>query len=158
MARLTSVALDTGRRGTPDRRLVYTADGGAPRVETDPDGDGHFRPAASPVISRAARPAVTHAMRQSLSVSEPQVAADRPQSAGSPPAIIWIAAGPLDGRTAEPVLAGLGLAMRWASGVTEVLDRAARTSLRDLPAGLHAQRAKRCGLRAVFARSTRERC
>jgi hypothetical protein len=45
---LTSVALDTGRRGTPDRRLVYTADGGAPRVETDPDGDGHFRPAASP--------------------------------------------------------------------------------------------------------------
>jgi hypothetical protein len=43
---LTSLALDTGGRGTPDRRLVYTADGGAPRVETDPDGDGHFRPAA----------------------------------------------------------------------------------------------------------------
>jgi hypothetical protein len=43
---LTSVALDTGRRGTPDRRLVYTADGGAPRIESDPDGDGHFRPAA----------------------------------------------------------------------------------------------------------------
>jgi hypothetical protein len=42
---LTSVALDTGRRGTPDRRLVYTADGGAPRIESDPDGDGHFRPA-----------------------------------------------------------------------------------------------------------------
>ena len=43
---LTSVALDTGRRGIPDRRLVYTADGGAPRIESDPDGDGHFRPAA----------------------------------------------------------------------------------------------------------------
>ena len=60
-------------------------------------------------------------MRQRLSVSEPQVTTDRPQSATSPPAIIWIAAGPLDGRTAEPVLAGLGLAMRWASGVTDVL-------------------------------------
>jgi hypothetical protein len=45
---LTSVSLDTGRRGIPDRRLVYTADGGAPRIETDPDGDGHFRPAALP--------------------------------------------------------------------------------------------------------------
>jgi hypothetical protein len=43
---LRSVALDTGRRGIPDRRLVYTADGGAPRIESDPDGDGHFRPAA----------------------------------------------------------------------------------------------------------------
>jgi hypothetical protein len=43
---LTSVALDTGGRGIPDRRLVYTADGGTPRIETDPDGDGHFRPAA----------------------------------------------------------------------------------------------------------------
>jgi hypothetical protein len=41
---LASVALDTGRRGSPDRRLVYTADGAAPRIETDPDGDGHFRP------------------------------------------------------------------------------------------------------------------
>ena len=43
---LTSLALDTGGQGTPDRRLVYTVDGGAPRVEIDPDGDGHFRPAA----------------------------------------------------------------------------------------------------------------
>ena len=43
---LASVALDTGRRGTPDRRLVYTRDGAAPRLETDPDGNGHFRPAA----------------------------------------------------------------------------------------------------------------
>jgi hypothetical protein len=43
---LASVALDTGHRGTPDRRLVYPRDGAAPRIETDPDGDGHFRPAA----------------------------------------------------------------------------------------------------------------
>ena len=44
---LTSVALDTLGRGVPDRRLVYTSDGGPPRIETDPDGSGQFRPAAS---------------------------------------------------------------------------------------------------------------
>ena len=43
---LTSVSLDTQGRGLPDRRLVYTSAGGAPRIETDPDGSGHFRPAA----------------------------------------------------------------------------------------------------------------
>jgi hypothetical protein len=43
---LASVALDTRHRGTPDRRLVYRRDGVAPRIETDPDGDGHFGPAA----------------------------------------------------------------------------------------------------------------
>jgi hypothetical protein len=43
---LTSVSLDTQGRGKPDRRLVYTSAGGAPRIETDPDGSGHFRPAA----------------------------------------------------------------------------------------------------------------
>ena len=43
---LTSVALDTRRRGVPDRRLVYAGDGGAPRIETDADGSGQFRPAA----------------------------------------------------------------------------------------------------------------
>jgi len=43
---LTSVSLDTQGRGLPDRRLVYTSAGGAPRIETDPDGNGHFRPAA----------------------------------------------------------------------------------------------------------------
>jgi hypothetical protein len=43
---LVTVSLDTTRRGTPDRRLVYSPDGGVPRIETDPDGSGHFRPAA----------------------------------------------------------------------------------------------------------------
>ena len=57
---LTSVAFDTERRGTPNRRLVYARDGGAPQIETDPDGDGHFRPAAPPGISKAAlRPSQT---------------------------------------------------------------------------------------------------
>lgn len=39
--RLASVAFDTGRRGSPDRRLVYGA-GGAAQLEVDPDGDGRF--------------------------------------------------------------------------------------------------------------------
>lgn len=43
-SRLASVAFDTTHaRGVPDRRLVYGADGSV-RVETDPAGDGHFRP------------------------------------------------------------------------------------------------------------------
>jgi hypothetical protein len=40
-SRLALVAFDTGRRGLPDRRLVYAADGDV-RVEVDPAGDGHF--------------------------------------------------------------------------------------------------------------------
>jgi hypothetical protein len=39
--RLVSVAFDSNHRGTPDRRLVYPADGNA-RIEIDPDGDGQF--------------------------------------------------------------------------------------------------------------------
>jgi hypothetical protein len=39
--RLTSVAFDTTHRGTPDRRLMYGADGSA-RFEIDSAGDGHF--------------------------------------------------------------------------------------------------------------------
>jgi len=50
--RLTSVAFDTTRRGSPDRRLIYSADGGA-RLEVDPDGTGNFAAAAPP---RAAQP------------------------------------------------------------------------------------------------------
>ena len=42
-ARLVSVAFDTVRRGTPDRRLIYGADGSA-RVEVDPQGTGTFIP------------------------------------------------------------------------------------------------------------------
>jgi DNA-binding NtrC family response regulator len=89
-------------------------------------------------------------MRQRLSVSEPKVTTDRPQSATSPPAIIWIAAGPLDGRTAEPVLAGLGLAMRWASGVTDVL-----TELRDRPSAICLLDCTRTGEALRIARSLR---
>jgi hypothetical protein len=39
--RLASVGFDTHHRGTPDRRLIYAADGSV-RVETDEKGDGHF--------------------------------------------------------------------------------------------------------------------
>jgi hypothetical protein len=41
--RLTSVAFDTAHRGSPDRRLVYGSDGTV-RVETDPQGDGKWKP------------------------------------------------------------------------------------------------------------------
>jgi len=40
-ARLMSVAFDTLHRGTPDRRLIYGADGSA-RMEIDPQGTGTF--------------------------------------------------------------------------------------------------------------------
>jgi hypothetical protein len=39
--RLASVAFDTQHRGTPDRRLIYGADGSA-RLEIDPKGTGEF--------------------------------------------------------------------------------------------------------------------
>lgn len=39
--RLAAVAFDTAHRGTPDRRLLYGADGTA-RLEVDRRGDGHF--------------------------------------------------------------------------------------------------------------------
>jgi hypothetical protein len=47
--RLASVAFDTVHRGTPDRRLLYAADGTV-RIEVD-EGDGVF------VAARAAKPA-----------------------------------------------------------------------------------------------------
>jgi hypothetical protein len=51
--RLTSVAFDTTRRGSPDRRLIYGADGGA-RLEVDPDGTGTFATAgAAPHTAQA---------------------------------------------------------------------------------------------------------
>jgi hypothetical protein len=39
--RLVAVAFDSNHRGSPDRRLVYRADGSV-LVEVDPDGDGRF--------------------------------------------------------------------------------------------------------------------
>lgn len=42
--RLSMVAFDTNKRGTPDRRLVYGPDGSA-RLEVDDQGDGNFVPA-----------------------------------------------------------------------------------------------------------------
>jgi hypothetical protein len=39
--RLSIVAFDSSRRGSPDRRLIYASDGSV-RIETDPDGDGVF--------------------------------------------------------------------------------------------------------------------
>ena len=41
--RLASVAFDTQHRGTPDRRLIYGANGTA-RLEVDEKGDGRFQP------------------------------------------------------------------------------------------------------------------
>jgi hypothetical protein len=41
--RLTSVAFDTTHRGSPDRRLIYAADGTV-RVEVDAHGDGQWTP------------------------------------------------------------------------------------------------------------------
>ena len=39
--RLVSIAFDTTHRGTPDRRLIYAANGAA-RLEVDPRGTGQF--------------------------------------------------------------------------------------------------------------------
>jgi hypothetical protein len=41
---VATVAFDTTRRGTLDRRLVY-GPGGSVKVEVDPAGTGTFRPA-----------------------------------------------------------------------------------------------------------------
>jgi hypothetical protein len=38
------MALDTTRRGTPDRRLIYRPDGTLDRIEVDADGSGTFHP------------------------------------------------------------------------------------------------------------------
>ncbi len=51
--RLASVAFDTLHRGTPDRRLIYGADGSV-RLEVDPQGTGTFVPVNAPA-PRAAR-------------------------------------------------------------------------------------------------------
>ena len=50
--RLSSIAFDTQHRGTPDRRLVYGANGTA-SVEVDRNGDGHFMPVAEPQPGRS---------------------------------------------------------------------------------------------------------
>jgi hypothetical protein len=41
---LVMVALDTRGTGKPDRRIVYSPDGGEPRMEVDTKGDGTFAP------------------------------------------------------------------------------------------------------------------
>ena len=40
---LSMMALDTKGRGTPDRRLLYQADGSFDRLESDPTGSGTFQ-------------------------------------------------------------------------------------------------------------------
>jgi hypothetical protein len=40
---LASMAFDSQHRGTPDRRLVYNADGSLNRIEADPAGTGSFQ-------------------------------------------------------------------------------------------------------------------
>jgi hypothetical protein len=49
--RLTSVAYDTLHRGTPDRRLVYGADGSA-HLEVDAEGSGQFVTVSVPPVRR----------------------------------------------------------------------------------------------------------
>ncbi|HVH55605.1 MAG TPA: hypothetical protein VM791_05100 [Vicinamibacterales bacterium] len=39
---LVVLALDTQGHGKPDRRLVYNAEGGLEKIESDPSGSGHF--------------------------------------------------------------------------------------------------------------------
>jgi hypothetical protein len=41
---LAVLELDTQSRGTPDRRLVYRADGALDHIEADPAGSGNFSP------------------------------------------------------------------------------------------------------------------
>jgi hypothetical protein len=41
---LSLMALDTQKHGTPDRRLVYAADGSLDRIEADLSGSGNFQP------------------------------------------------------------------------------------------------------------------
>ena len=44
---LAAVAFDMHKRGTPDRRLVYRADGSLERLESDANGDGMFEPVST---------------------------------------------------------------------------------------------------------------
>ncbi len=39
---LATLALDTTGRGTPDRRLIYAADGNVVKITADPNGSGQF--------------------------------------------------------------------------------------------------------------------
>lgn len=60
---LVRMDLDLSGRGTPDRRLVYRADGSFDHVEVDLTGDGHFVPApnATPLPPAAAGTSPKHA-------------------------------------------------------------------------------------------------
>jgi two-component system, NtrC family, nitrogen regulation response regulator NtrX len=60
-------------------------------------------------------------MSESLSIPIPASVARPSQPGAHPTPVIWIAAGTVDRRAAEPVLAGLGLSIRWTSGADEVL-------------------------------------
>ncbi len=44
---LQKLELDTKGTGRPDRRLIYPADGSAPQLEIDRNGDGTFTPVTS---------------------------------------------------------------------------------------------------------------
>jgi DNA-binding NtrC family response regulator len=74
-------------------------------------------------------------MSESLSISTPAAAGRLPRTQGVPPAVIWIAAGSVVRGSVEPVLTGLGLAMRWAPGaadaLSELLERPAAICLLD---------------------------
>jgi DNA-binding NtrC family response regulator len=67
-----------------------------------------------------------------------------------PPGVIWIAGGTVDRRTAEPVLARLGVALRWASGIDEVLSE-----LRARPTAICLLDCTRSGEALRMARSVR---
>ena len=61
---LQTISLDTRHRGTPDRRMVYGADGTFLRLEADETGSDRFTvlsPTLSPAVSPAASPTRTPA-------------------------------------------------------------------------------------------------
>lgn len=47
---LSRLELDLGRHGFADRRFIYAPGGRIERVETNPDGDGRWRPQPSPPL------------------------------------------------------------------------------------------------------------
>ena len=110
--RLASVAFDTEHRGTPDRRLIYGADGSA-RLEVDAAGDGHFAPVQAPGDPKATGPFRTP-VKPILYIGCPQ-----PERAAT-----------------EKILAGAGMSIVWADNgntraqrVAAVRDAGARRSV-----------------------------
>ena len=79
------MALDTKGRGTPDRRLIYRADGSFDRIETDPNGTGTWHPLHAVMATQVACAERALARRRPRRTGRPRVAAARhgfPRRAG----------------------------------------------------------------------------